>query len=552
MFSHLSIRNYVLIQELEIAFHPGLSIITGETGAGKSILLGALGLLTGQRADSSALLDSSKKCIVEGTFRLQDISWKEYFEKQELEYDPETIIRREISFDGKSRAFINDSPVNLSLLKELGSKIIDIHSQHHNIYLQSPDFQLQILDTYAQQRDIVADFSKEYTRYRNLSSELEALRETARQQQAELDYHRFRFEELQAARLREGEQEELENELKTLTHAEEIKSSFARIYSLLDADEASVSMMLKSVTSLLSRIGTVYPSADNLLRRTESSLIELKDIAAEAERITGEIYLDPARMDEVNARLDLFYSLLRKHKVSSLKELIGIRDGLDAKIAEITDYDVRIEQLEDRVSQLREQLSVKSSEISAGRQSAIQAIEKRVHHLLLQLGIPNALFRIELTPAEQLISTGSDLVKFLFSANRQQNIQELAKVASGGEISRLMLSIKAAISEKVALPTLIFDEIDSGVSGEIAGKMGSILEQMASYAQIVNITHLPQIAAKGVHHYKVYKEDREGLTQSNVKELTPEERIIEIAKMLSNEKVTDAAIANARHLLGKE
>ncbi len=551
MFTHLSIRNYVLIQELEIDFHTGLSIITGETGAGKSILLGALGLLTGQRADSSTLLDSSKRCIVEGIFNLDDVSWKIWFDEHDIEYEPETVIRREVAADGKSRAFVNDSPVNLSLLKDLGAQLIDIHSQHQNIYLQSPGFQLQILDTYAQQLDEIAVYGRSYHYYRKLLSELEDLQVSADRQRSELDYLRFRFEELETAKLQTGEQEDLENELKALTHAEEIKSGLAQVNALLDADEISAVQILKSATLVLSKLQSVYPIAEGFLKRIESSLIEMRDIANETDRIAEATELSPERLEEVNIRLDLLYSLQQKHHVTTVKELIDIRDELSEKIREITDYDSRIENIQEQINQNRLQLESMAEAISARRRQAIPAIEERIHELLVQLGIPNAIFKVDLSSAGTFTPTGTDAITFLFSANRQQNLQDLGKVASGGEMSRLMLSVKAAISEKIDLPTLIFDEIDTGVSGEIAGKMGNILERMAQFAQIINITHLPQVAAKGGHHYKVYKEDHGAFTQTKVRELTPDERVTEIARMLSGEKITGAAIENAKHLLGK-
>jgi len=552
LFTSLSIRNYVLIQELEIDFRGGLSIITGETGAGKSILLGALGLLTGQRADSSALLDTSKKCIVEGVFDVHADVWKEYFETHELEYEPETLIRREIAADGKSRAFVNDSPVNLSALKELGAQLIDIHSQHQNIYLQSPAFQLEILDTYAQQTDDVAMYARAYAHYRKLQAELEKLQAAARQQRSDLDYHCFRYTELDAAKLRDGEQESLEEELVALTYSGDIQTGLAQVNALLDADELSVAQMLKSALSILSKLQSVYHPAESFRQRIESSLIDLRDIAAEAERIAEATELNPERLEEVNARLDLLYSLQQKHRVSTVKELMAIRDELEVKIREINDYDVRIEQAQTAIAQNLEQLETMTATISGKRHQVIPAIEERILALLVQLGIPNAIFKVELLPAGQFTPTGTDIVRFLFSANLQQNLQELGKVASGGEISRLMLSIKAAISEKITLPTLIFDEIDSGVSGEIAGKLGNILEQMAQNAQLINITHLPQVAARGKHHYKVYKEDHDAISQTKVCKLTDEERVTEIAKMLSGEKLTGAAMENARHLLGKD
>ena len=549
MFKFLSIRNYVLIQELELDFHDGLSIITGETGAGKTILLGALGLLTGQRADSSALLDTSKKCIVEGIFDLHEAAWKNYFETHEFEYEPDTVIRREISADGKSRAFINDTPVNLSALKELGSQLIDIHSQHHNIYLQSPAFQLEIIDRYAQQTDELTSYSQIYNQYRKLQAELEELQSDAKKHRSELDYHRFRFEELETAGLKEGELEEIEEELKTLNHAEEIKTGLMQINTLLDADELSVAQMLKSAVSTLTKLKNVYQPAENFRQRIESSLIEMRDIADETYRLAEAMEHNPDRLEEVKARLDTLYSLQQKHRVASVNELIVIRDELKFKIREINDYDMRIEQLQKAVAENHQQLKSLANAISERRQKAIPAIEEHILSLLLQLNIPNAVFNVALSQVENFTPTGADSVRFLFSANRQQNLQEISKVASGGEISRLMLSIKAAISEKIALPTLIFDEIDSGVSGETAEKMGNILEQMAQFAQIINITHLPQVAAKGKHHYKVYKEDSDDITQTKVSKLTDSERITEIAKMLSGEKLSEAAMENARQLL---
>jgi DNA repair protein RecN (Recombination protein N) len=551
MFSHLSIRNYILIQELEVDFHDGLSMITGETGAGKSILLGALGLLAGQRADSSALLDASRKCIVEGTFALHNASWKNWFDGHDLEYEPDTTIRREIASDGKSRAFVNDSPVNLSVLKDLGAQLIDIHSQHQNIYLQSAVFQLRILDTYAQQLDAVAAYNREYLHCRKLQDELDELENEANRYKSELDYHRFRFEELEKAKLREGEQEDLENELKALTHAEDIRAGLVQVSALLDSEEVSVVQMLKSATGIIGRLKTLLPSAESYLQRIDSSLIELKDIALEAEQLAENMVHNPEQVKAVNERLDLLYALQQKHRVSTVRELLDIRNDLDVKIQKITNYDMRIEKLREQAARSQQHLSVMSGTISAGRQQAVAGIEERIHTLIKQLGIPNAVFKAVLNPVDQFTPYGTDDVQFLFSANRQQNLQEIGKVASGGEISRLMLSIKAAIAEKIVLPTLIFDEIDSGVSGEIAGKMGNILEQMAQFTQIINITHLPQVAAKGRHHYKVYKEDLGQATQTKLQALNSEQRIMEIAKMLSGEKVTAAAMENAKYLLGQ-
>ncbi|MDR3094128.1 MAG: DNA repair protein RecN [Bacteroidales bacterium] len=549
MFKHLSVRNYVLIQELEIDFFEGLSIITGETGAGKSILLGALGLLVGQRADSNTLLDKTAKCAIEGIFSLPKSAWKDWFAENELDYAEDTILRREITVDGKSRAFVNDSPVNLAILKDLGTKLIDIHSQHQNIYLQSPEFQLQILDTYAQQLVAVAQYSQKYGEYRKLCSRLEEMKAAAQQNQADADYIRFRFEELNEAHLQDGEQEALEEEQKTLAHAGEIKAGLMQAFSCLDSDNDSITTLLKSTVSVMGKLKDIYPPAGDFLQRLDSALIDLRDIASETERLAEAIEHNPTRMDEVNERLDLIYRLLQKHHATTVGELTAIRDELDAKLAEIGDSHLNIEQVEKEIKTLQDELSQLSDMISARRKQAAPEIEQQIHSFLTQLGITNAVFKVDIQPSPQLLSTGSDTVKFLFSANKQQNLQELGKVASGGEMSRVMLSLKATIAGKISLPTLIFDEIDSGVSGIIAEKMGNILEQMAQFAQIINITHLPQIAAKGQHHYKVYKKDTENSTQTKVRQLTQEERVLEIARILSGAEMTEAALANARHLL---
>jgi DNA repair protein RecN (Recombination protein N) len=530
-------------------FYGGLSIITGATGAGKSILLGALGLLTGQRADSSALLDKTRKCVVEGTFQLPADEWAAWFGEHESEHADETLIRREISADGKSRAFINDSPVNLSALKELGSKLIDIHSQHQNIYLETPGFQLQILDTYAQQTSITSDYAREYDRYRELQSGVEKLSQLSQKSRSEADYHRFRFTELEEAKLAEDEQSKLEEEQEILSHAEEIKAGLSQVSAWINAEEVSVMQMLKSSVSTMGRLQRMYPKAKELVQRLETVMIELKDIADETEQAAETTEYQPERLERVNARLDLLYALQRKYKASSVKELMAVRDELEAKLRETDDYDLQLCRMQDELAQLHGKLDETAGSISANRHAAAPDIEAHIHVLLQQLGIPNAVFKVDVTPSEQFTPTGRDHVRFLFSANRQQHLQELGKVASGGEMSRIMLALKATVAEKITLPTLIFDEIDAGVSGEIAEKMGNIIEKTALHAQVVNITHLPQVAAKGQHHYKVYKKDTEQTTQTKVRKLTAEERVMEIARMLSGEKVTEAAIENARQLL---
>jgi DNA repair protein RecN (Recombination protein N) len=550
MLTSLTIQNYALIQELNISFTNGLSIITGETGAGKSILLGALSLLVGQRADTGVLLDGSRKCIVEGTFKLTGYGLEELFTQFDLDFEETSVVRREISPDGKSRAFVNDTPVNISILKDLGEHLIDIHSQHQNLYLENPAFQLRVLDTFARQFDMLQKYRNTYQSFRVLQTEYQRVYDDAQKNKADLEYYQFQYDQLNQAKLMIGEQETLEEELKTLLHSEEIKSSLATTADLLSGEGNAILSLLKEAHHHMGKLQGFYPPSVDLYQRLDSMLIEMKDVAHETQNLAEHIEFDPERTEYVKQRLDLIYSLYQKHRVSSLKELIFIRDDLKQKTDTVSNAGFKLDELKLETDKVRSNLENIASEITTNRRKVIPVIEGRVDELLKQLGIPNGIFKVDLLPTEEFSSNGKDKCRFLFSANRQGSLQELSKVASGGEMARLMLSIKAAISEAITLPTIIFDEIDAGVSGDIADKMGNVIFRMADHAQVINITHLPQIASKGNNHFLVYKHDVANKTQTNIKLLKSDERVIEIARMLSGEKLSEAAINNAKSLLG--
>ncbi len=549
MLNTLHVRNYALIRHLEIDFMGGLTIITGETGAGKSILLGALGLLLGNRADTSVLLDKDKKCIVEGSFRIGNYGLEEFFSENDLDYEDPVIFRREIAPGGKSRAFINDTPVNLPLVRELGIRLVDIHSQHQNLNMQDHRFQLTVVDTVAGNRNRLDEYRDRYGNFRELERRLAGLRERARQAQADLDYYSFQFKQLDEARLSGDEQESLEQELQTLDHAEEITRNLMLVHSLLDGEEGSARELLQKAMQAFSAIRDYYPPAGELGERISSAWIDLKDLAADAESDGSTIELDPARQQAVRERLDLLYGLMQKHGVNGIPELIGIRDELDAKIADIASYDEQIASLDKECNEARATVRNMAGELSSIRGKAIPGIEKEVNGMLRILGIPNASFRISVQILDELTASGKDEVEFLFSANKKVPPREISKVASGGELSRLMLSIKSLLSDSLELPTIIFDEVDSGVSGEIADKVGGIMKQMSMGKQIINITHLPQVAGKGEHHYLVFKSEVEGEERTGIRLLEDEERVLEIARMLSGEELTEAAISNARELM---
>jgi len=549
MLNSLQVRNYALIRELEIDFRTGLSIITGETGAGKSILLGALGLLLGNRADTSVLKDQDKKCFVEGNFRISGYNLEGFFERNDLDFEEPVIIRREIAPGGKSRAFINDTPVNLTLVRELGLRLVDIHSQHHNLNLNDHRFQLRVVDTVAGNQNLLAAYRDQFNEYAGLGKKLEDLREKARQAKTDLDYLSFQFKQLEEAGLAADEQESLEQEMQTLDHAEEIKRNLLYVHAMLDGDEKSARELLQNAIQAFEAIRDYYPVASEMAERIRSSLIELKDIAAEAETAGNITELDPARQMVVRERLDMLYSLMQKHGVNDIRELISLRDELDSRISDISSFDEQISGLEKEWEESLASLERISDELSGHRQKVLPGMEKEVSSLLGSLGIPNARFLVARNELNEFTLNGRDEVEFLFSANAEMPAREISRVASGGELSRLMLSIKSLLSDSLELPTIIFDEVDAGVSGEIADKVGEIMKKMAGGKQIINITHLPQVAGKGYHHYLVYKSDEGGGERTGIRLLNNEERILEVARMLSGEELTEAAISNARELL---
>jgi DNA repair protein RecN (Recombination protein N) len=550
MLQTLSIRNYALIQELNIDLASGLSIITGETGAGKSILLGALSLIVGQRADTAVLLDKNSKCIVEGSFALKGYGLEDLFTHNDLDYEEMTVIRREISPDGKSRAFVNDTPVNLTVLRELGERLIDIHSQHQTLYLENPAFQLRILDTFAQQTEVFEKYTGTLDQYRLLKSKYDAIAEEAKKNSAELEFIKHQFDQLNQSKLEPNELSVLEEEIQTLSHAEEIKIALGAVSTQMADSEFAVIPQLKDSINQLSKLRNIYPRSIELFNRIGSMLIEAKDVAQETELLASHIEYDSERIEWVRQRLDLLYMLLQKHRVKTIDELIAIRDDFHHKIETVSNADYQLGELQKEIDRTRAVLGNLAGTITANRKKIIPRIEDRIQELLQQLAMPSAVFKVELTPTEEFTQTGTDKVRFMFSANKQGGLQDLAKVASGGEMARLMLSIKATIAETVTLPTIIFDEIDTGVSGDVADKMGNVIERMSSSAQIINITHLPQIASKGKNHFMVYKCDLDNRTQTQIKLLQSDERVIEIARMLSGEQLSEAAINNAKNLLG--
>lgn len=551
MLRNLHIRNYALIESLDLDFAEGFSVITGETGAGKSILLGAIGLLTGQRAETAAIRTGAAKCIVEGTFDIDGYGLEELFETHEIEYDTECLVRREIAATGKSRAFINDTPVPLTTLKQLGERLIDIHSQHQNLLLNSEDFQLGVLDTLSTDKTVKELYAEAYRHYREVSAELEKLRTQLTGDQGDEDYIRFQLQQFDEWRLQEGEQEELEQELEVLTHAEEIKESLYRISAALSGDEGGQTSALRSTTSALRSLISLYPAAEEWHERMESLYIELKDIASEVADAEERLTFDPERQAWVEARLDTIYTAQQKHRVGSVAELLEIEQRFRDTLDRIDESAERITAMEQAKETAYAALIEAGAKLTAQRTEVGEAFEKDIVTRLIELGMPNTRFAVSITPRRQPDATGVDSVAFLFSANKNAALQNIAEVASGGEISRIMLSLKSIIAAAKALPTLIFDEIDTGVSGTIAARMADIMADIAGHGrQVISITHLPQIAAKGAAHYKVYKEDTADATVSHIRPLTTEERINELAQMMSAGTLTEAAINNAREMLG--
>lgn len=549
MLKSLSIKNYALIDSLNIGFSDDLNILTGETGAGKSILLGAIGLIIGQRADLSVLRDKSKKCTAEGAFEIINYGLHGFFTENELDYEDVTILRREITPAGKSRAFINDTPVNVKILHDLGLRLIDIHSQHQNLDLNEKNYQLRIVDLVAGNEDLLKQYREVFRKYSQLQETLNKTLLLSVQSKKDLDYFEFQFKQLEEAKLIENEQDSLEVQLEKLTHAEEIKLVFGNAYQILSEDDRSVLAILKENLNSLGKLRPVLPEADQIFNRLESVYIEMKDIAAETSVIADKTENDPEKIEKVNQRLDLIYTLQQKHRVSSVNELLQIQADLNAKIDQVNSYDIEIEKIQKDIQTKKEVLTDLVAKMSKKRFSVSQQIENKVIEVLQNLGIPNAAFKLKFEKLPDFSISGLDEVSFMFSANKSQELQEIAKVASGGEMSRLMLAVKTLITDTKSLPTIIFDEIDTGVSGEVAVKMGTILGQMAQTVQVLNITHLPQIAAKGKHHYKVFKFDQEDQTYTSIRKLNEQERIDEIAQMLSGDNYSQTSVATAKELL---
>lgn len=550
MLRSLYIQNYALIEKLDIRFDSGFSVITGETGAGKSIILGAIGLLLGQRADVKSIRKGATKCVIEAHFDVSAYGMKPFFEANELEYEDECILRRELYASGKSRAFINDTPASLAQMKELGELLIDVHSQHQNLLLNKEGFQLNVLDLLAHDEAELAAYQKLYNDWRQARQDLEELVVRAEQSRADEDYIRFQLEQLEEANLTDGEQEELEQEAEMLTHAEDIKAGLYRAGQALNADEGSVLEALKDCQNTMMGLRSVFAPAGELADRLDSVYIELKDISQEVADKEEEVEFNPARLDEVNARLNLIYSLQQKHRVDTVKALLSLQENYALQLSAITSSDEDIARLEARVKELFTQVTAQAQVLTEARTRAAREVERQMSARLVPLGMPNVRFQVEIGTRKEPGVHGADTVNFLFSANKNGVLQSISQVASGGEIARVMLSVKAMIAGAVKLPTIVFDEIDTGVSGEIADRMADIMQEMGDNdRQVISITHLPQIAARGRAHYKVYKEDNEVETNSHIRRLTDDERVEELAHMLSGATLTEAALNNARALL---
>lgn len=550
MLKQLYIKNFTLIDELNIQMHPGFSVITGETGAGKSIILGAIGLLLGNRADSKSIKAGRDRCVIEAHFDLSKYDMQQFFTDNDIDEDlSDTIIRRELTAAGKSRAFINDTPVSLTKMRELGEQLVDIHSQHQNLLLQKEDFQLNVVDIIAQDEKQQKNYETAYNQYKQANQKLNALKAEIEKNRENEDFLRFQFKELDEAQLQNGEQEKLEQEYEMLSHSEDIKTALYQADNHLSGDDGNIIERLKQASEQLANIKDVYPEVTELLERIDSSYIELKDIAQEINGLTDHVEFDPARLEAINERLDKLNSLQQKFHVRDLGELIETYHQLKEQLSHIDHSDEDVEALEQEVTQLLEKAQKQAKELTAIRTKAAKKVEEEMKQRLIPLGIPNVRFCISLTE-KPLSHDGGDKVSFLFSANKSTPLQPVTQVASGGEIARVMLSLKAMISGAVKLPTIIFDEIDTGVSGKIAEKMAQIMVEMGNHErQVLSITHLPQIAAMGSHHYKVSKEETDEGTISRMTELSQQERIQEIAQMLSGSDVSEAALANAKELL---
>ncbi|TRZ71379.1 MAG: DNA repair protein RecN [Bacteroidetes bacterium] len=551
MLSKLVIENYALIDHLEMDFSEGFSVITGETGAGKSILLGALSLILGNRGDASVLLDTSRKCIVEGTFTIKGYHLEELFSVHELDYEDTAILRREILQNGKSRAFINDTPVNLALMKDLGDHLVNIHSQFSIITLNDADFQLAVLDNYSDNVQIIRQYRNNFIHFVRMKKEVEELVKRENLAKNDKDYYQFLSDELEAAKLKEDEQEITEKRLDILSHAEEIKTGLLHALEILSLGEQNIADRLSEITNVTNNLSRFHSSLKEISERVRSNQIDLRDIAAGMEKIEQDVDFNPAEINSLTGRLDLIYRLEKKHNVSDIRGLLTMQEQLNGKLQEATSVEDRILVMNKEMGLVRDRLIKEAEKLSGNRRKVIPELEERIRQTLIKLGMQDARIKIELTHLEELTPDGMDIVRFMFSANKGIGLSEISRIASGGELSRLMLSIKSLISQKNLLPTIIFDEIDMGVSGEVAGKVGEILKKMGESMQVIAITHLPQIAGKGQSHYWVFKSNESDSARTQLKKLDQKERVHEIAKMLSNEKVSDAALKTAKELMGK-
>ena len=550
MLRSLFIQNYALIDKLDIDFENGFSVITGETGAGKSIILGAIGLLLGQRADVKAIRNGATKCVIEAHFDIASYQLQTLFDENEWEYEDECIIRRELSATGKSRAFVNDSPASLAQIKELGELLVDVHSQHQNLLLSNEGFQIKALDVIVHNEQLLTEYRSLYNDWKKAKQQLALLVEEADKNRADEDYYRYQVEQLENAHLVDGEQEELEEESDILNHAEEIKAQLYKVEQIAMSDDMCLLQGLKECVNAMQALNNVYPDSSELSDRLESCYIELKDIAEEVASKNERIEFNPSRLEEVTDRLNLIYSLQQKYHANSISELLSLQEEFATKLSAISSSDETIQQLQKQVDKLFAEVIAKADCLSKQRKSASEVIEKQMCEQLALLGMPNVQFRVDFAKRKEPNLLGMDSVNFLFSANKNAPLQNISSVASGGEIARVMLTIKALIAKEVKLPTIIFDEIDTGVSGEIADRMATIMLEMGeANRQVISITHLPQIASKGKVHYKVFKQDSETETNSNIRRLTDEERINEVAQMLSGATLTEAALHNAKALL---
>lgn len=549
MLTSLTIKNYALIDHVQVNFNKGLTIITGETGAGKSVLLGGLSLVLGKRADLNSVKDSSKKCVIEAMFDLEHYNLKPLFETEGFDYEPQTIIRREILPSGKSRAFVNDTPVTLSSLQVLGEKILDIHSQHQTLQLVDDEYQFQVIDALAKNNNTLQLYKKHLIQFKDLSKKLQELKFQKIEADKALDYNLFLLNELEEAQLQEGELEMLEEEYETLNNVETIQDALQYAHQLLNNEELGILTNLRTLKQNMSKLSEVSSQYQSIFERINSSLIELDDIAAEVGQLQDLIEADPNRLEVVNNKLQLLHNLMQKHTASSVAELIEIRDALKNNVATTENLDEEIQNTENKLVEQEQKLKQLAQELHLNRTKAIPKLIKQLESILAKLGMPNAKFEIHLELTNKLLDNGSDLLKLLFTANKGGKLNDLKKSASGGELSRIMLAIKAILADYAHLPTIIFDEIDTGVSGEISNKMALIMKQMSKSMQVFTITHLPQIAAKGDTHYKVFKKDIDGVTKTLLKQLNEDERIVEIAQMLDGTKLSDSALQHAKQLL---